>query len=287
MSGSAGTAPTAQRPVKAPAKLGQRVLTSAILIGLTAGVLLKLPPIYFALQVAVFVGLALFEFLALLRVGGVPVYRIFGISMGLMIPAIVYMEYGGTQSGEILFLVLGCLFLFVLEFFRKDNPQSLIGIALTLFGILYVSWFLSFLIKIRFLYGGEIWCGYLLIVTKACDIGAFSIGSLFGRNTMVPHVSPRKTLEGMAGGLALSIVASIVLGPYLPQKLALPHLAVLGALIAVVGQIGDLSESLMKRFCQARDSGRFLPGMGGFLDAVDSILFTAPIFYFHLKVLYP
>ncbi|MCG3176208.1 MAG: hypothetical protein MOGMAGMI_01154 [Candidatus Omnitrophica bacterium] len=271
----------------AAAKFGRRLVTSTVLIGLTAYVLLELPPIFFAVQVALFVGLALFEFLALLRQGGIPVYRVFGMSMGLLIPAIVYMEYGGTQSGEILFLVLGCLFLFVMEFFRKDNPQSLIGISLTLFGILYVSWFLSFLIKIRFLYGGAIWCGYLLIVTKACDIGAYSVGTLFGRNTLVPHVSPRKTLEGLAGGIALSVLSSVALGPYLPRPLALPHLIVLGALIAVVGQIGDLSESLMKRFCQARDSGRFLPGMGGFLDAVDSVLFTAPIFYFHLKVLYP
>lgn len=286
MSGPDAALP-ASPAVKAPVKLAQRLLTSGVLIGLTAGVLLKLPPVYFAVQVAVFVALALFEFLALLRAGGVPVYRVFGISMGLLIPIIVYMEYGGTQSGEILFLVLGCLFLFVLEFFRKDNPQSLVGIVFTLFGILYISWFLSFLIKIRFLYGGEIWCGYLLVVTKACDIGAFTVGSLCGRRTVVPHVSPRKTLEGMVGGLVFSVAVSVLLGPYLPQKLALPHLVVLGGLISVVGQIGDLSESLMKRFCQAKDSGRLLPGMGGFLDAVDSILFTAPIFYFHLKVLYP
>jgi phosphatidate cytidylyltransferase len=204
--------------------------------------------------------------------------------MGVVIPAIVFFELGTTASGEILFLVLGCLFLFLLQFFHKDNSQALVGISLTLFGVLYISWFLSFLIKIRFLEGGMLWIAYLLAVTKAGDIGAYTAGTLFGRHSLIPHISPKKSVEGMIGGLAGSVLVSFLLRKFLPLDFILVHVLVLGLLIGAVGQIGDLSESLMKRFCKAKDSGGLLPGMGGFLDAVDSIIFTAPIFYFHLKI---
>ena len=262
----------------------KRVLTSSVLIGASAYILFFTTPLLFSIEVIFFIALALVEFFALMRKAQIPVYRLFGLSMGIVIPAIVYMEMGSTQSGEILFLVLGCLLLFLLQFFHENNSHALSGISLTLFGILYISWFLSFLIKIRFLDGGILWVAYLLAVTKAGDIGAYSVGTLFGRHSLIPHISPKKSVEGMVGGLTASVLTSCWLRDYLPLDFAVFHVLILGFLIGVVGQIGDLSESLMKRFCNAKDSGNVLPGMGGFLDAVDSILFTAPIFYFHLKI---
>jgi len=265
-------------------KFLKRVVTSLLLIGVTAGILFFMKPFYFCLEVVLFVVLALIEFFDLLRGQAIPVYRLFGLAIGATIPAIVFFELGSTASGEILFLVLGCLFLFLLQFFHKDNSQALIGISLTLFGVLYISWFLSFLIKIRFLEGGMFWIAYLLAVTKAGDIGAYAAGTLFGRHSLMPHISPKKSVEGMIGGLTGSVLVSFFLRKFLPLDFFLIHVLVLGLLIGVVGQIGDLSESLMKRFCKAKDSGKLLPGMGGVLDAVDSIIFTAPIFYFHLKI---
>ncbi len=262
----------------------KRFLTSSVLIGGTALILFFANAFYFGLEVILFVVLALVEFFNLLKKGNVPVYRLFGIVMGASIPFIVLMEFGSTQSGEVLFLVLGCLFLFSIELFHEHNPQALVGISLTLLGILYISWFLSFIIKIRFLEGGVIWVAYLLAVTKSADIGAYLIGSLFGRHSLIPRISPKKSVEGLFGGLAASLLVSILIGPYLPIRFAFWHLLILGFIIGVVGQIGDLSESMMKRFCASKDSSALLPGMGGILDAVDSILFTAPIFYFHLRV---
>ena len=262
----------------------QRVGTSTVLIGATVCILFFSNAFYLSLEAVFFIAFALYELLTLFKKAGVPVYRLFGVAMGIVIPVIVYMELGTTQSGEILFLVLGCLFLFLLQFFHKDNAQALVGIALTLFSILYVSWFLSFVIKIRFLEGGVVWLAYLLSVTKAGDIGAYTVGTLFGKHSLIPHVSPKKSVEGTLGGLAFSIGMSIIASHFLPLEFTFFHVIVMGLLIGVVGQIGDLSESLMKRFCQTKDSGSLLPGMGGVLDAVDSILFTAPIFYFHLKV---
>lgn len=264
-------------------RFSERLLTSSVLIAVTALILFSTNAYVFGLEVTVFAALALFEFFTLLKREKIPVMRLFGVSMGAIIPLVVTMELGYTHSGEVLFLVLGCLFLFVLKFFHDSN-QSLIGISLTLFGILYISWFLSFLIKIRFLEGGALWVLYLLAVTKAGDIGAYIVGSLFGHHTLIPHISPKKSVEGSLGGLCASLGASVALKDILPLHFIFSHILILGFLIGVVGQIGDLSESLMKRFCRSKDSGHLLPGFGGVLDAVDSILFTAPIFYFHLKI---
>lgn len=261
-----------------------RTGTSAVLIGLAAFSLFHPEPLFFGLCVFAFIGVGLYEFFTLLKGAKVSVYRLFGVSMGLIVSVAVYLGEGITRSGEVLFLVLGCLFLFVLQFARRENADALTGIALTLFGILYVSWFLSFLLKLRFLDEGRMWVAYLLCVTKSTDIGAYLVGTAIGRHPLIPHVSPKKSVEGLIGGLTLAAVVSLAFGPHLPFRFSTAHLAVLGVLLAVVGQIGDLSESLMKRFCGAKDSGKLLPGMGGALDLVDSVLFTAPIFYFHLKM---
>ena len=264
--------------------LSRRLFSSTLLIGLTAFVLFRCEAVWFGVLGLLFSTLALYEFFTLLRKAKMPCFRLFGTVMGAVLPVVVTFEHGATISGEVLFIVLGCLFLFILQFTRKDNSEALIAIALTLFGILYVSWFLCFILKMRFLEHGAIWCAYLLSVTKAADIGAYSVGTTLGRHPLIPHVSPKKSVEGLFGGVLFSTAVSVAFQPYLPLHWSVPHLVILGVLIGIVGQIGDLSESLMKRFCSAKDSGTILPGMGGILDAVDSILFTAPIFYFHLRV---
>lgn len=259
-----------------------RLCTSIVFLGGTAFILFRAEPGWFALEVGIVITIALFEFFTLIKKAGIHVYRFSGVFLGMIIPLLVYMELGQTRSGEVLFLVISCLFLFVLQFLEGESPRQLIAISLTLFGLLYVSWFLSFLIKIRFLNNGEIWIVYLVAVTKIGDIGAYAIGTLFGKHALIPHISPKKSIEGTLSGFAASTLVSALFKDYLPLDFTYPHLLLMGFLIGVVAQIGDLSESLMKRFCKVKDSGQIMPGMGGMLDAVDSVLFTAPLFYFHL-----
>ena len=118
--------------------LVKRLFTSVVLIVSSTAILFFANEFFFSLQVIIFTGFALYEFLTLLKKEKIVVYRVFGMAMGLIIPTLVYMELGATSSGEILFLVLGCLFLFILKFFH-DTARSLVGIALTLLGILYIS----------------------------------------------------------------------------------------------------------------------------------------------------
>jgi len=175
-----------------------------------------------------------------------------------------------------------------LQFIRKDNSHAIVGISTTMFGVLYVSWFFSFLIKIRSLLPGDSGVkllAFILLVTKAGDIGAILIGSWIGKHPLLPRVSPNKTIEGVLGGIFFSACIALTFKSFLPEGLNFSylHVALMGAFFCGLGQIGDLSESLMKRDCQVKDSGRFLPGMGGVLDMIDSTLFSAPAFYLYMS----
>ncbi len=124
---------------------------------------------------------------------------------------------------------------------------------------------------------------YLILVTKSGDIGAYFIGTRFGRHSLIPRISPNKTVEGMLGGLGFSVLVSLVSINFLPS-FSLIRLLILGLVLGTLAQVGDLSESLIKRDCGVKDSGQTFPGLGGVLDTIDSVLFTVPIFYFYVKV---
>ncbi|MCM8782799.1 MAG: phosphatidate cytidylyltransferase, partial [Candidatus Omnitrophica bacterium] len=124
---------------------------------------------------------------------------------------------------------------------------------------------------------------FLILVTKAADIGAYFIGSRFGKTPLIPKISPQKSTEGMYAGLLFSMIAAILGKAFLDYSYL--HLALLGMSLGILAQLGDLSESLMKRDSNVKDSGNILPGMGGVLDLMDSFLFTAPVFYFYINII--
>lgn len=229
----------------------------------------------------------LYEFFNLIEKKGIYIYKYFGMFIGIVVALSVLYKFELTKGWELLFIVMALLSLFTLQLKRKDSSQAIAGISTTLFGILYVAWFFSFLIKIRYLpFGGESLRGQgylaaILIITKSTDIGAYLIGSCFGRHLLIAHISPKKTVEGSIGGLVSSAIAALLCRPFLDLPLA--HLFVLGLGLGVLAELGDLSESLIKRDCQVKDSGFFFPGLGGVLDVIDSLLFTAPAFYFYMS----
>ncbi|MBV8227867.1 MAG: phosphatidate cytidylyltransferase, partial [Verrucomicrobia bacterium] len=170
------------------------------------------------------------------------------------------------------------------------------AMAYTLFGLLYVAWLFNFLTKIVYAIPrnpqggtvGQFYVLYLVVVTKFADMGAYLVGSRIGRRQMMPHISPSKTWEGFFGSLLFSIAASCLLIFIMPKTLAwlnFFHGMILGLLIGVAAVIGDLGESIIKRSTGVKDSGVLLPGIGGMLDLIDSLLFTAPILFFYLRFL--
>ncbi|MEQ1852025.1 MAG: phosphatidate cytidylyltransferase [Chthoniobacteraceae bacterium] len=194
---------------------------------------------------------------------------------------------------------IGTLLLFMLVvfgrqmFLRVEELVPLQTMALTLFGLLYIVWPFSFVTKIVYLpprvdghVTGHFYVLFLLLVTKFSDMGAYITGSLIGRHPLVPHISPKKTWEGFFGALAFSVGGGCGLLAVLPDRLGRLNYAdavMLGLVLGFAAIVGDLAESLVKRSCKVKDSGRFLPGIGGALDLIDSILFTAPVMFFYLR----
>lgn len=194
-----------------------------------------------------------------------------------------------------LVLVIGAILFFLLHF--RSTSDALLGVAVEFFGVCYVAVPLSFLLGILYpishegiTQDGRWWLVYLILVTKITDVGAYFVGKLWGKRKLAPILSPKKTIEGAIAGFFCAVIVSVGmsrLGESLaPGSFSLPlaESIFLGMLIGVLAQVGDLAESLLKRDAVVKDSNT-LPGLGGVLDMVDSLLLTAPIVYFYLKIL--
>jgi len=266
--------------------LTKRILTSVLIVTLVALVIFFFPNWVFAALAMVMIGIGLAEFFSLAERKGIVVYKHFGVVIGMCVPLIIFFQMGGEGyfTLEPFFIVIACLFIFVLQFIRRDSSQALMSIAVTLFGLLYIAWFFSFFIKLKFLHNGALLVAFLILVTKMGDVGAYLVGNAVGRHNLIPRISPHKTVEGTVGGLVFSVMSAAASKSFLPD-FPYGHLIVLGVLLGILAQVGDLAESLLKRDSGVKDSGSALSGFGGMLDLIDSLLFTTPIFYFYIVVL--
>ena len=172
---------------------------------------------------------------------------------------------------------------FIIQLFRKDHSKVLNEISITIFGSIYLGYLLSFILKIKDLPNGNYYLISLLIITWANDIGAYLIGTKLGKNKIFPKISPKKTIEGSIGGVIFSIAGTFALKNWL--NLTFNELLSLGLIIAIIAQLGDLFESVLKRGSGIKDSGTLIPGQGGILDCLDSLIFTAPVFYYYIVLL--
>ncbi len=189
----------------------------------------------------------------------------------------------------LLAFMLVVLLAFVGEMRRYQKPGGVIvNVALAVFGVAYIGLTLSFCAQLRILGGrdaGLVALAALVIVVKMGDTGAYTVGRLFGRHKMTPLLSPGKTWEGFAGGMAFALVGSWLAFHLLPRamRFELPQTSwnwvVFGLAVGVAGVLGDLAESLLKRDMGRKDSSTWMPGFGGLLDLLDSILFAAPVAY--------
>jgi phosphatidate cytidylyltransferase len=265
----------------------QRFSTGAALIALIGAVLFRGPLWLFGAVTVTFILLGLNEFFSLVEKKGIVIERWIGLGVGAAVPLSILLEFQPGGGWEVFLMTAVFLSLFLLQLRREDSSHAIVGVSTALFGIFYVSWCFSFLIKLRLMEGpglpdGRWLVAFLLVVTKGGDIGAYTAGSLFGRHTLIRRISPSKTWEGVAGGLLFSVAAVALFTSVFPA-IPLAHLLILALLLGILGQLGDLSESLIKRDCQVKDSGAILPGMGGILDVLDSLLFTAPVCYFYMR----
>ena len=176
---------------------------------------------------------------------------------------------------------------FVYQIIKRDTKSALLTISAFFVGIIYIGWaFSRHLILIRAMTNGVGLIFLFIAIIWFGDTGAYAIGKLFGRHKLIPAISPGKTIEGAIGGLFFGTLGGIAIKyAFLSKVIALHHIIILGLLLGIIGQSSDLGESLLKRNADRKDSGNLIPGHGGILDRCDSMILTAPVFYYYLKYL--
>jgi phosphatidate cytidylyltransferase len=208
-----------------------------------------------------------------------------GVSCGIVLPVAFYIDHAFHAEGIINQAIVSAVvvLLFIVGLFRKyDRELAAQGIAFTLLGVFYVGWLLSYVLLLRLLIDGHYYVFYIFGVVWLGDAAALVVGTLMGQHKLAPAISPRKTIEGAVGGLLGSLCGAILGGLWLLPHFSLSHCLATGCMLAVLGQLGDFSESLLKRSAGVKDSGGLIPGHGGILDKVDGILFGAPALYYYI-----
>jgi phosphatidate cytidylyltransferase len=248
--------------------------------------------------------IATIEYFRMLRAAGVRCFPRFGLLLAVTYCLALHGFFLGGKPPppwlEALAVFIALAGTFTLQLREPVRGiESLLAVAATVLGFVYIAFLFNFTAHLIFAVPGGIDVPgrvsphgaflllWLLAVTKFTDMGAYITGSLIGRHKMIPHVSPAKTWEGFGGALFFAQLAGCGLYKAFPAELAFfggwKHVVILGFLLAILAVIGDLAESIVKRALNAKDSGRMLPGIGGSLDLIDSVCFTAPALYFYLK----
>jgi len=278
---TAGQQQAEPTPVTASRFDPRRIYTILVLAPLLYAVIRYLPPLAFSGIVALAGALALFEFYRLCFNDRSHTWLI-GIGLTGFTGLIIGTHWPGIIVPTLLATLVCVTSVPLLS--RSPLEQSLRDGAMTLFGVLYLGLTLGTLAMTRLLPQGEWLIFFLLLVTWASDTGAYYVGTLYGRHRLAPTISPKKTVEGLVGGLIAAIIAGyIARWWFLPEMSGLDCL-ILATLLTIAGLWGDLAESAMKRTVGMKDSGGILPGHGGMLDRLDSLLFATPVFYYYITL---
>jgi phosphatidate cytidylyltransferase len=273
-----------------------RILTATIALPIIIASIVL--PSYFRETVWIFVGIAAFALAAGL-------FEFYSLTKKLELKADAGIGYLGAaalfvgfvfdapaRSPDLLIATLALIVIAILISqtfrFQKDFSKILSGIGVTLLGVLYIAFLGGFLVAMRVGFENSPnlsthLLGFYFLVQFGSDTGAYFVGRALGKHKLAPAISPGKTIEGLIGGVVaaagLGALATFWFFPELPYQCSIP----LAIVLAVVGVLGDLCESAMKRGSKAKDAASILPGHGGFLDRLDSLLFGAPILYYFAR----
>jgi phosphatidate cytidylyltransferase len=263
-----------------------RTLTGTLYLAVFIGALLLGKYTFFALFLAISL-IALWEFYAMVILMGHQPMKYLGMFIDTALFLLVFEICSrNLPLSFILFFVPAIVFVFILELYRnKSNPMS--NISFTLLGILYVSMPLILFNKLAFYFSQEynyqIILGFFILLWIN-DVFAFIFGISFGKHKLFERVSPKKSWEGFFGGTLITLIAAYILGtPFF--LLNRTDWMIIGLIISIAGVFGDLTESLFKRTAEIKDSGKILPGHGGMLDRIDSVLLSSPLVFAYLMLI--
>lgn len=270
------------RPVEAAgpsrrAALVKRLLSTLILLPLFVWMVVAGPMWLFGAFMVLAGALGQWEFTGMFERAGIRSFRRLGLLGGSALTA----SFALPVSERIIFTAV-LLTLLAAGLLRPEHDRAAWEpVAVTLLGICYVNWLLGYTFWLYDLPAGVEWILLLVSVTWLGETAAYVVGSTLGRHQLAPSISPRKTVEGAVAQLAASVLAALGARAWFFPALSVENAIVVGLLLGVVGQLGDLIESAIKRSVGTKDTGRLIPGHGGMLDRVDSLLVNTPVLFYY------
>ena len=267
----------AARPSRSAA-LVRRVLSTLVLLPLFVWMVIDGPMWLFGAAMVLVGALGQWEFTGMFERAGVRTLRFIGLVGGSVLTA----SFALPISERVTFTAV-LLAICAIGFLRAEaaGRAAWEPVVVTLFGVCYVNWLLGYTFWLRDLEHGVEWILLLVSVTWLGETAAYVVGSTLGRHKLAPSISPRKTIEGAVAQLVMSGLAALGARAWFFPALSLDGALVAGLLLGVVGQAGDLIESAIKRSVGTKDTGRLIPGHGGMLDRVDSLLVNTPVLFYY------
>ena len=258
----------------------QRIIT-----GVVAAALFIPFVVYGGVPFAIMVSLlAVIGFYELLKMRGISIFSVPGIIgvlglLMLVVPSDWSMEIIESLNYESnLMLIYGMAILLLIYIVLVKNKMTFDEVGFILLGAFYVGLGFHYFIETRFV--GLEFVIFILLVVWTTDSGAYFVGRKFGKNKLWPEISPKKTIEGSVGGIVIAVIFAVIMQWIYPFASSWTQLIVVTTVASIIGQMGDLVESAIKRHYGVKDSGNILPGHGGILDRFDSLLFAVPLLHF-------
>jgi phosphatidate cytidylyltransferase len=245
------------------------------------GIVLYGSPLLFFGFVVTVVLVANYEYFSMISNMGIEGCPVEG---GLLCFLLLMGFYLGGQS-ILLFALLLPVIVFTTWLFRgNDVKVALDQIAYTLMGVFYVAGLSGYFLLIHNMEGGNQMIMLLMLIIWSGDAAAYYVGRNLGKFKLIPSISPNKTVEGAIANLVGNLLAAFIAKSWFFEELSLSHCLIVAIICGIIGQFGDFAESLIKRNCRVKDSGFLIPGHGGFLDRIDSLLFAGPAFYCYYQL---
>ena len=254
-----------------------RVLTALVALPLFILLLFKGTFLYFGIFVSVVIIGALYEFYRLLEQGGIKCYTWLGLGLTFLF----IIDHGTISRGSALAFVVVWLYA-LLD--KREPAQVFPSIMGTSLGIFYLGWMLNYVIWLRRYPQGSGLILWLCAMIWSNDTTAYFTGRAWGKHKLSPRLSPGKTIEGAIGGLLASVLVAWLGRTWFLDNIGWINVTILGLILGIVSQASDLGESLIKRWAGVKDSGAILPGHGGLLDRIDSLIFSAPVMYYWARM---
>jgi phosphatidate cytidylyltransferase len=261
-----------------------RWLTAAVALPLLA-LLIGLGPGWLVLVVILLITAGgMLELLTLVLAGTGTWLRAVTFAVGLMLPLAAYWE--GILGLALATVAMLFIALLVHLFLYAKHETGLPSLGAVVLAQLYIPFLLSHLLVLFKLPSGRRWVFFILFVIFAGDTGAYYVGHRWGKRKLWPSISPGKTVAGAVGGLFSSLLIALIAGKLLftSRGFGVDFILVLAFALALVGQVGDLMESMLKRLSQVKDASGLLPGHGGILDRLDSLIFAFPLTYYSVAL---